>query len=379
MRQKGISLGNGILEWASKDHDTEALNIKFPKFKKWLKREDEPTFNELEKLANYLGFPFGYFFLTRPLELKQTENIDFRTIKNRLGTNMSVNLRCIIEKMKYLQEWESDYYKKNKLGKVNLNCPSKDDYNLLTQQIYKILDIPNNWFKEYKDVTKAFNYIRRKMEEKRITVVVAGKIDDNTHKILNVDEFRAFALYDDYAPLIFINAQDAPSGRLFSLVHEFVHILRGEADIVGEAHFFEEAKCNGVAIRFLAPENYISEYINSSKINENKIHELSNMFKISYKAMCYRLNNLKYISETECMLYIKEEANKRDITGYKHKKQGGNYWNTKLNVLSKHVVQSIISEVYNGNLTYTECFKMLGLSGLKTFKKFEVKFKENKI
>ena len=34
-----------------------------------------------------------------------------------------------------------------------------------------------------------------------------------------------FTLIDAYAPLIFINAADSESGRVFSLLHEFVHIV----------------------------------------------------------------------------------------------------------------------------------------------------------
>ncbi|MGP1437510.1 MAG: ImmA/IrrE family metallo-endopeptidase [Treponema sp.] len=176
-------------------------------------------------------------------------------------------------------------------------------------------------------------------------------------------------MYDDYAPLIFINGRDAPKGKLFSLIHEFIHILRSETDIINENHFLIENLCNKATINFLTPEDYIKKKIVNKVLEKNDINNLSNYFKVSFEAICYRLCALNYISKKECNLYISEYA--KSFTDTKDKKQGGNYWNSKLNVLSKHIAQAIISELHKGNITYTECFKMLGVSGLKTFKQFE--------
>ncbi len=57
-----------------------------------------------------------------------------------------------------------------------------------------------------------------------IVIMLNGIVGANTHRGLSIDEFRAFTLIDDFAPLIFINATDSKAGLLFSLIHEFVHI-----------------------------------------------------------------------------------------------------------------------------------------------------------
>lgn len=38
-------------------------------------------------------------------------------------------------------------------------------------------------------------------------------------------EMRAFSLCYDIVPVIMVNGSDAARGRLFSLLHEFVHLL----------------------------------------------------------------------------------------------------------------------------------------------------------
>lgn len=381
MENVGINLACGILEWASEGHDVNTISKKFSNFTKWLNGEERPTFKELEKLAKYLDFPFGYFFLPHPLRIEREDNIDYRTIKNKLNYSVSANLKLNIENMKYIQEWEKDYCIRNQLQKIDFTLTSKqkDDINVLTQYIYTFLGIQENWFEKYQNPLLAFNYIRGKIEEKRIIVVVNGKINDNTHKTFDLNEFRAFALYDEYAPLIFINSLDSPTGRLFSLMHELVHIMRGETDVINEVHFSVETLCNNVAIQFLAPEKYIINSIDNFEITKNKITEFSNLFHVSFEAMCYRLYALNYLSKEKCNSYIQEDIDKLTSVVDKRKKTGGNYWNTKLNILSTYVARSIISELYNGNITYTECFKMLGVSGIKTFTKFEEKLAKKKL
>ncbi len=40
-----------------------------------------------------------------------------------------------------------------------------------------------------------------------------GVVGSNTRRKLDIEEFRGFMLYDEYAPLIFINANDSISGK----------------------------------------------------------------------------------------------------------------------------------------------------------------------
>ena len=45
--------------------------------------------------------------------------------------------------------------------------------------------------------------------------MMSGIVGNNTHRPLNIDEFRAFSVIDEYAPLIFINSNDSINGKLF--------------------------------------------------------------------------------------------------------------------------------------------------------------------
>jgi Zn-dependent peptidase ImmA (M78 family)/DNA-binding transcriptional regulator YiaG len=74
-------------------------------------------------------------------------------------------------------------------------------------------------------------------------------------------EMRAMSLYFSELPVIVLNGADTPRGRLFSLLHEYAHLLlhtEGLCDIVMDQHATTpnrelEARCNAIAAWTLMP------------------------------------------------------------------------------------------------------------------------------
>lgn len=63
--------------------------------------------------------------------------------------------------------------------------------------------------------------LRHHAETLGVTIVINGAVGNNTHRILDPEEFRRFVLTDEYAPLVFINNADGKAAPMFTLAHEW--------------------------------------------------------------------------------------------------------------------------------------------------------------
>ncbi len=72
-------------------------------------------------------------------------------------------------------------------------------------------------------------FLRDKVQEIGIMFEKNGVVKNNTHRPLNVNEFRGFVLVDDFAPLIFVNNADCKAAQMFTIAHELAHLWIGES------------------------------------------------------------------------------------------------------------------------------------------------------
>jgi len=102
----------------------------------------------------------------------------------------------------------------------------------------------------------AFAKRREAIEQQGILVITSGIAKENTHRPLDLNEFRGFALSNEYAPLIFINSKDTDAARSFTLLHELAHIAIGKSGLSNDLYEHQvEQWCNKVAAEVLIPKD----------------------------------------------------------------------------------------------------------------------------
>lgn len=248
-----------ILTWArqraglSEDVLAEKAQVKVEKVIAWEDGTNKPTFNQAQKIAQVTHTPFGYFFLSNPPEEKLSIP-DLRTIANRRSQEVSTELLDTIKNIILKQEWYKEYaiYQGKEIlpfvGSFNTRSSEED----VSKNIRKILSVEvpqqGTWEDYYKRLVEG-------AESAGILIMRSGIVGNNTHRKLSVKEFRGFAISDPIAPLVFINNSDAPTAKLFTLIHELAHIWIGSSGISDlENHHDVEKFCNNVAGEFLVPK-----------------------------------------------------------------------------------------------------------------------------
>ncbi len=363
-----IEIKKEIYHWAFNESQKteEQIANKFPKINEWINGDTAPTFKQLESIANFLKIPFGYLFLETPPETDIME-VEFRSINNKLPF-MSKNLKDVITAMDIKRNWMSDYRKELGWSKIAIIEKFKqekrnfiEDDALLTKNL---LGLKINWFSEVGNCAAAYNLLKEKLEANGIIVMQNGIVGNNTHRKLDITEFRAFMLYDDIAPIIFINSNDSLGGKIFSLIHEYMHVLFEQEDVLLEEDIVRqkenEGYINRITAEFLMPTEYILANWDQNKDAFGQIYQLSNKFKVSETALAIKLKKLKLINKT-----ILDEIMDEGIKNFESRIDGdggggGDFYNTFNTRISPTFTRAVIRSAETGDTSYSNAFRLLG-------------------
>lgn len=339
----------------------------------WESGVKKPTLSQVQRISQKVHIPFGYFFLKKkPVE--HFSVMEFRTLDSVEHWKESLELKDTVAQMTAIQDWMREY--KRAEGYLPLEfvgkCKGMENCDDVLQMVRATLELKEDWFEEIRNEEQAFRFFRQKCEYHGIIVMQNGVVGNNTHRPLSLEEFRAFALTDDFAPLIFINARDHICGRIFSLLHEIVHIFLGKDNIFNltenTTHFDKkiEQMCNRVAAEILTPQK---KFIETWKVYEPEgnlmlcIKQVAKKFHCSLTVISRRALELHYISHEQYTDFVRifSEHCKNGKTG-----AGGDYYNTLASRMDPRFIQLLENSIGSGGTTYTEAFRLTG-TNRKTF------------
>lgn len=370
-----VSIQPEIISWALGQAREEQLGTKLMNnIKQWLDGTKTPTFNQIEDFSRKANIPLGYFFLQTP-PVEQLQLIEYRTVDSAELAHPSRNLIDTIHEMESVQAWMKEYRQETGFDVLPVvgSLKGNDDFKHIAETIRNNLDLSDIWYESCTNMNAAFNYVRSRLEECGIVVMLNGVVGKNTHRTLSVDEFRAFAMVDEWAPLIFINGADSQGARLFSLFHEIAHIWLGENDLYNDRGNSREVKpieilCNAVAGELMVPfDKFLVEWNAATYADSGeKIKNLARHFKCGESVIARKAFDAKKISY-DLYKSIIDDA----IEAYRQMKEnkesnGGNYYNTMGNRLDGCFVRALCESINSGRTTYSEAYRLTNTSR-KTF------------
>lgn len=366
-----------ILQWALDQVPDDSIDDKMrANVNSWLAGKKIPTFCQIQDMSRKLHIPLGYFFLKTP-PVEKANLLEFRTIDSAQLLNPSRDLIDTINTMEERQEWMAEYRERQGMDPLPVVGKAKELSSSIkiAEMMRADLGLERDWSARTKSAEDAFKVFRTSLEDSGILVMMNGIVGSNTHRPLNITEFRAFAIADSMAPLIFINRSDSAGARLFSLVHEAAHIWIGHDDLyndrLGQGKSRIEILCNAVSAEVLVPENeFIHEWKSNTETDTvKKIEDLVAVFNCSGTVIARRaldkglIDDNLYQFVAARAIRIFEEKKKEEKEGNRSR---GNYYGNVESRLDRAFVKAVRESVLTGELSYPDAYRLTNTSR-KTF------------
>lgn len=369
-----IAVSASVLRWAiERSGGGTDLSRKFPRLSEWLTGTAQPTLRQLEEFAKAASIPFGYLLLPEPPE-ERLPIPHFRTRVDKPAYQASPDLLETVHTMQRRQSWMREYLIEQGHERLPFvrSASLTDDPAEAALQIRNVLGLDTAWASEQSSWTAALRGLQKKMEEAGLLVVVNGIVGNNTHRKLDVEEFRGFVLVDEYAPLVFVNGADGKAAQMFTLAHEMAHVWVGSSaafdlrDLQPASDRTEQA-CNYVAAEFLVPASPLHDLWRSIGNTADRFQAIARQFKVSEIVAARRALDLKLIARNEFFEFY--QAYQQRERSQESDQEGGNFYATQNLRVGRRFGEAVVRATREGRLLYREAYQLAGLYG-KTFDKY---------
>jgi Zn-dependent peptidase ImmA (M78 family) len=264
-----------ILRWARtriglNPEEVESLaDIRADRIRDWEHAREAPALSDLQNLAEIYDCPVGYFFLDSPPEEKQM--LDFRGLMaekvDALSYESHVHLSEFLRLTDYLASLLED-----------LNLPHKVDIDTvdIREPVESVASRERENFRftpemrqQWATANEAFGFWREAIESRGVFVIALK---------LKVHEVRGASRWESpRVPAILVNRNDmeAATGRTFTLLHEWAHLLVKQPGLVcdfrGQAKGAKlERFANQFAAEILVPKKEFQVYLKNRNLYQKR-------------------------------------------------------------------------------------------------------------
>jgi Zn-dependent peptidase ImmA (M78 family)/transcriptional regulator with XRE-family HTH domain len=275
---------------------SQATGLSLDTIARWEDGSKKPTVDDILKLAEIYKRPVSAFYLPYPMEEPATP-VDYRRFRQK-DNKIIPNDRYLIKKAQYLQETGNELLNEleEKIEPLIINVSMSSDSEKIAQTERDGSSITIRDQKESVSPHDAFNKWRAFIESKNILVFQFSFEGGN---------IRGFLLKETKPYTIVLNSREDIRARIFTLLHEYGHILLNESKsalcypeyvpISNQVEDKIERWCDNFSGSFLMPrEPFLSDFNNS--LTYEKIRWLANKYQVTKLAALTRLFVLNAIT-----------------------------------------------------------------------------------
>jgi len=365
------SLGMGVAEAA---HKIGGKSFKPERIEAWENGEAQPTVNQLRKAAKVYKRPLATFFLSEfPTDF--TIPRDFRRLPGDGLMGLSPSLRSQLKRAEERRELALELY--DELGEQAPEFPVSatldDDPEELGGRIREALGVTYEEQVSWRDRQryKPLNQWRSRMEE--IGVLVLQFTDIETHEVLG------FSISAETAPVVAVNRKLRLNGRIFTMMHEFVHLALRKSGLCDIDENLErrpeeqrvEIFCNRVAAATLVPAaQLLNEPVvaarpaDAREWDDETINVLADKYSVSREVILRKLLTLN--RTTEAFYRVKRQEYHRQIEEIlrRQTRPASGFESPAGKVVStdgQGFVKLVLECYHHGNITLSDASSYLGV------------------
>lgn len=369
-----IGIQPAILRWAR-----QSLNLSIPdvadKIKRsvdeveaWESGESAPTYSQLEKLAYQVyKRPLAVFFLPSPPK-EITPVKEFRTLPDSDLRSLAPDTHMLIRRAHAYKLALGELFGNNSPSE---HCIWKDIQLSLTKPVPQqakdvrgYLGISLQDQISWRSDDKALKIWRAALEEVGVFVFKES---------FKQKEISGFCLFDSIHPIICLNNDTSKTRQIFSLFHEFAHLLLGvnsigkfensHFDLLPQKQKKIETFCNALTAEILIPKSDFHDQIvhlpkDIEVCPDEIIVTLASRYGVSREAILRCFLDEGRVSDKHYKSKAKEWAGQKKP---KSTKGGPSYYVTKSSYLSNKFALEVVAQHYRQQISVEKAADLLGI------------------
>ena len=364
-QQSSAIINHNMLKWAREQsgytiEEAAISGISSDKLAKAERGEDYLTFKQFLILANKYKRPPAFFYLKEYPEEKLIH--DFRTSESKdviFSPLLRENIVITRNKRDFAVKYQ-EYDKKFDYDFVR-SITERDNPEEVAIKIIQILNFNFSERNKWKNKYDALNGWKRVIEDVGVLIFQISKISTN--------EMRGFSFSDIPYPTIVLNRSDSVFGRIFTLLHEFTHLMLKKGGLCtysekDEAHSSIEKFCNAVTGAVLVPDSYLREldivknHPYTDDWDKSELDFIQKKFWVSHEVILRRLLTINKTTKEYYNQMKNIWKSLRPARGEAREKK----YEIVLRTHSKNYVKIVLDSLNNDNITLHDASYYLSMN-----------------
>lgn len=354
------SLGLAVADAAKK------LGVKPERLEQWEQGDAHPTVAQLRTAARVYKRPLAVFFLSEaPHDFDVLR--DFRRLPDKKSSAWSPQLHTEFRRAREQRETtlELAQLTDQPIPSAPSIAHSIGEPEEFARMARGLLDVDLDDQFSWRDKYRALAEWIRAVEDVAVLVLQTGAV--------SLEEMRGFSIYANVLPAIVVNAKDSPRGRVFTVLHEFAHVLLnngGLCDLSTDPRSEEgriEIFCNRVAAAILLPEGAFSqeEVVHQAPDSyegwsQEELRELADKYGVSQEVTLRRLLTLGKTSPAFYQMmrhqFLETYGQPKNTTGF------APYHRVRVRDLGKPYVRLVLEAYQRDEINASEVSDYLGVN-----------------